>query len=306
MKKLLILITTVLFITQSMFAKTDLKFNLVVGQSYHLIINSKSIFDLGLSGKDNDMLMSMIFNMTYDVTDKKDNIYTMEVYYDSLSMGVSSQGYDVTYNSESPKDTNDYISIMLAALRNNKFNVKITDKGKVIDISNYEGMFDVAFKFIQKLEPIVRKQLESNLKSSFGKENFKAGLETITAIFPQEPIDKGSQWKTESILKGNIPFKINTAFKFEKETNDDFVISGVGNLITYQSKDISTEDSTPYTYHLTGTIDSEIKLDKKTCWIKEARFKQEMKGYSLIKSEEGTANPTKYEMGIKVITTYSN
>lgn len=306
MKKLLIIIISVFFTSQTMLAKTDLKFNLDVGQDYHLIINTKSVISQVLNGKDNDMLLSLKFSMTYDVKDKKDNIYTMEVFYDSLSMGVSSQGYDVTYNSESPKDTNDYVSILLAALRNNKFSVKMTDRGKVVGISNLESLFDVAFKNIQKLDPLLRKQLESNLKSSFGEESFKANFETITAIFPKEPVDKGSQWETESILESNMPIKVNTLFKYEKENKDNYVISGLGKLVSYQPKVKSSENSTPYSYHFTGTIDSEIKLDKKTCWIKEARFKQAMNGYSLLKSDVGTANPEKIKMGIKVITTYND
>ena len=306
MTKILILITSVFFFSQALFAKTDLKFNLEVGESYHQVMNAKSIINQVLSGKEIDMLMSMSGSMTYTVTDKNENIYTMDVVYDSLSMGISAQGYNMTYNSESPKDTSDYISILLAALRNTKFGITMTERGKIVDITNFESLFDVAFETIQQLDPAVRKQLEANLKSSFGKENFKTSFETITAIFPPEPVDMGRQWKAELVLNNNMPVRINTLYKFENETDDSYVVTGVGTLISYQPKDGKYNSSTPYTYQLTGTVGSEIKLDKNTCWIKEASVKQEMKGYSMLKAEIGTENPKKVEMEFKIITTYND
>jgi hypothetical protein len=193
MSKILIIIASFFFFSQAMFAKTDLKLNLEVGESYHQTMIAKSVINQVLSGKNIDMLMTMSGSMTYTVTDKKDNIFSMDVVYDSLSMGVSAENYDVIYNSESPKDTNDYISVLLAALRQTKFGIKMTERGKIVDISNFEGLFEKAFASIQKLDPTVRKQLEANLKSSFGKENFKSSFETITAIFPPEPVDMGRQ-----------------------------------------------------------------------------------------------------------------
>lgn len=306
MSKVLIILVSFFFFSLSTYSKTDLKFNLVVGESYHQTMNAKSIINQVLSNKEIDMLMSMSGSMTYTVTNKEDDIFTIDVVYDSLSMGISAEGYDVVYNSESPKDTNDYISILLGALRDTKFGIKMTERGKIVDITNFEGLFDKAFETIKQLEPTVRKQLENNLKNSFGKENFKSSFETITAIFPPEPVDLGRQWKAESILNNNMPVKINTLYKFEKETDDNFVITGVGSLISYQPKNGEFNNTTPYTYQMTGTVGSEIKLDKNTCWINEATVKQEMKGYSLLKSELGTENPNKIEMEFKVITTYND
>ncbi len=306
MSRILIIIASVFFLSQSMFAKTDLKFNLVVGESYHQTMNAKSIINQVLSNKEIDMLMSMSGSMTYTVTNKEDNIFTMDVVYDSLSMGISAEGYDVAYNSESPKDTNDYISILLGALRDTKFGIKMTERGKIVDITNFEGLFDKAFETIKQLEPSVRNQLENNLKNSFGKENFKSSFETITAIFPPEPVDLGRQWKAESVLNNNMPVRINTLYKFENETDDNFVITGVGSLISYQPKNGVYNNSTPYTYQLTGTVGSEINLDKNTCWITEAIVRQEMNGSSMLKSEIGTENPKKIEMEFKVITTYKD
>lgn len=306
MARILIILTSFLFFNQLIYSKTDLKFDLKVGESYHQTMNAKSVINQVQSGQEIDMLMSMSGSMTYKVIEKKENIYSMDVVYDSLSMGISMQGYDVAYSSENPKDSNDYISILLAALRDMKFGIKMTERGKIVDITNFEGLFDKAFKTIKNLEPTVRKQLEENLKNSFGKENFKSSFETITAIFPPEPVELGRQWVAEAVLNNNMPVRINTLYKFENETEDNYVITGVGTLISYQPKDGSYNNTTPYTYQLTGTVGSEIKLDKNTGWIKEARVKQEMSGYSILKSELGKENPNKIKMEFKVITTYND
>jgi len=306
MSKVLIILVSFFFFSLSTYSKTDLKLNLEVGKSYHQNMVAKSIINQVLSNNKIDMLMTMTGSMTYTVTDKNENIYTMDVVYDSLSMGVTADEYDVIYNSENLKDSNDYISVLLAALKETKFGIKMTERGKIVDISNFDGLFEKAFESIQKLDPSVRKQLEANLKSSFGKENFKSSFETITAIFPPEPVNIGRQWKAESILNNNMPVKINTLYKFENETDSNYIITGVGSLISYQPKNGEFNNTTPYTYQMTGTVGSEIKLDKNTCWINEATVKQEMKGYSILKSELGTENPKKIEMEFKVITTYND
>lgn len=306
MSKIYILIASLFLLTQLSFGKTDLRFNLKIGESYHQNMVAKSVINQVLSGKNMDMLMTMGGSTTYKVIAKEDSIYSMDVVYDSLSMSVATEGFEVVYSSENVLDTNDYVSILLAALKDITFKIKMSEKGRILEIKEFDNLFEKALVAIQKLEPKLRKQLEDNLKNSFGKENFKSSFETITAIFPDNLVNGGNEWQSVSLLNNNMPVKITTKYKFEGQTDDLYTITGVGSLVSYQPKDGIYNNTTPYIYDIKGDVVSEIKLDKSTCWIKEAVIKQEIKGYTMLKSDMGTSNPQKIEMEFKVKTTYND
>lgn len=93
---------------------------------------AKSVINQVLSGKNMDMLMTMGGSTTYKVIAKEDSIYSMDVVYDSLSMSVATEGFEVVYSSENVLDTNDYVSILLAALKDITFKIKMSEKGRIL------------------------------------------------------------------------------------------------------------------------------------------------------------------------------
>lgn len=299
-----ILFSFTLLFSQFAYAKTDLRLNLEVGESYHQIMESNSVISQPKIENSQDILMTMRGSMTYTVLQKENEIYNMDVHYDSLSMSMKVNGHSITYSSEKISDSTDYFSSLLFHLKNKTFQIKINEKGKLLDISNIDDIVDLAIGKLSNLDTNTAKKLESDLKNSFGKRSFKNSFESITAIYPPEPVEIGRQWKSVSEINQNMPVRINNTYKFENETDEYYLITGVGSLISFQPIDGKYNNSTPYSYEMTGVTDSKITVDKESGWIREATIRQTMEGFSVLKSELKNENPNKVEMQFKIKTTY--
>lgn len=304
MSKILILIASVILFSQSMFAKTDLKLNLENGKSYHQIMESKSIINQIKDENGKGLMMNLRSAMTFTVTGIDEDYY-MDVVYDSLSMQMSLPDYTMYYSSETSNGKDDYISLLLSEFKNKKFKIVMSNKGEILNVGNFEGIFKNAFAKLNDIDAATKAKLETDMKKSFGSEPFRKSFETITAIYPPEPVDLGRQWKSEIDVNQNMPIRINTIYKFKEETDDFYIIEGVGSIISLRGEEFENSE-TPYDYELTGVSASNIEIDKKTGWIKHATMNQEMSGFSVPKSQADQVNPTKVELEFKIMTTYNN
>lgn len=304
MTKILILIATVFFFSQTIFAKTDLKLNLEDGKSYHQIMESTSTINQVGSAEKIDLLMSIRSAMTFTVTGINDDYY-MDVNYDSLSMQMSMTGYTMSHSSESSNGKDDYISLLLSGLKNKTFKIIMSNKGEILNVSNLEIIFKNAFDKLSEIDSNVKAKLEFDMRNAFGSESFNKSFETITAIYPPEPVDLGREWVSKIDLNKNMPIRMNTIYKFKEETDDSYIIEGVGTIISLNGDEYN-DNTSPSTYELTGTSASSIRIDKTTGWIKQATMKQDMSGYSIPKTQADPANPKKVEMEFKIVTTYND
>lgn len=298
----IILFSLTLLFTQFAYSKTDLKLNLKVGESYHQNMESKSTINQVNSKNNIDLLMTTRSAMTFTVTGINEDYY-MDVNYDSLSMQMSMPDYSMSYNSESPNGDGDYISILMSEMKNKNFKIVMSDKGEILNVSGFEMILKNAFEKLNKIDSDMKAKLEKDLKNAFGSESFTNSFETITAIYPPEPVEFGRQWKSEIDLNKNMPIRLNTLYKFKEETDDFYVIEAAGTIISLPVDEFETSSS-PYNYELTGTSASLFKIDKNTGWIKEANISQIMSGFSTPKVQPDPNNPLKIEMQFEIITTY--
>jgi len=301
--KIFLFSLTLLF-TQFAHSKTDLNLNLKLGETYHQTMSTESIINQLESKNNQDLILTMNGSIAYKVNSIKQGNYYLDVVYDSLGMNMTIPGYTMNYSSEKTNSEDDYISILLSELKDKNFKIVMTTKGKILEVTNLDNSFESAIEKLKDLDEKTRNKLESDLKNAFGKESFKNSFETITAIYPPEPVEIGRQWKAEVILNHNMPIKINNIYKFEAETDDFYLITGIGSLISTKPIDNSLKNSTPFAYELTGVTSSKIKIDKKTGWIKEAIIRQNMEGFSILKSELSKENPKKVGMEFKITTTF--
>lgn len=302
-KNILILVLSLLFF-QNGYSKTDLKLNLEDGKSYHQIMESKSTINQIASDNNIDLLMNIRSAMTFTVTGFNEDYY-MDVHYDSLSMQMSMTDYTMSYSSESQNGEDDYISILMSEMKNKKFKIVMSEKGEILNVSGFEMILKKAFEKLDKIEPDMKAKLERDLKNAFGSESFTNSFETITAIYPPEPVELGRQWKSEIDLNSNMPIRLNTLYQFKEETDEFYIIEGNGTIISLPDGEIEMGTS-PFSYEMTGTSAAVIKIDKQSGWIKEATMSQNMKGYSMPKTQADPANPLKIEMEFKVRTTYTD
>ena len=122
----------------------------------------------------------------------------------------------------------------------------------------------------------------------------------VTAIFPDKPVNRGDKWTINTKLESGMSAEMTTDYEFTDLTSDYALINGNSTIKTADKDAYIESNGMPMKYDLTGSMISEIKVDKNTGWIVEAKIKQEIKGDAYIKE-----NP-QVPSGMKVPITMIN
>ncbi len=176
-------------------------------------------------------------------------------------------------------------------ITNIPFKADISVKGKILKINHNSDIFDRAMRvFIKKLpkntfiSAMEQKQIQEQVQKSFGAEVLKSNLENILSIFPRNRVAIGDKWEIQTFLVNDLNIKITTTYTLLAVTSDEILIEGKAN-IHFEKEPIQLEQGQQVFFTASGDISSEIKLDITTKWIKEARYKQQIKGKTEIEGD---------------------
>jgi hypothetical protein len=137
------------------------------------------------------------------------------------------------------------------------------------------------------------------LMHSFGEKAFKGNLEMYMAIFPDSFVKKGDKWVIKTQLESGMAAKMETVYELKKITRTYYQIVGNSTLETIDKDAYVETNGMPMKYDLVGTMTSDIKVDRKSRWIKSALVNSDEKGTASIK--ENPQLPDGLSMPMRII-----
>ena len=282
MKKILGFVFLLLLVTSCEAKKERLELNLTKGETYtQQMASSMSILQT-INGQEVKTNMSVHGNMTYKVIDIQNSVYEIEVRYESLALKMSMPGGTMEFSSEK-NDANDILSTLLGVMKNKPFLVKMTKTGKVKEVKNIENLFSDMFSKTPTLNEMQQQQIRQQLMQAYGEQAFKGNLEMCSAIFPDSTVTKGDKWVIKTKLESGMAANMETSYEL-KETEDTFyIISGISKIVTADKDAYIQSNGMPLKYDMTGTMTSEIKINRKTGWVIESKTSQTIQGTAQIK-----------------------
>ena len=282
MKKILGFVFLLLLVTSCEAKKERLELNLTKGETYtQQMASSMSILQT-INGQEVKTNMSVHGNMTYKVIDIQNSVYEIEVRYESLALKMSMPGGTMEFSSEK-NDANDILSTLLGVMKNKPFLVKMTKTGKVNEVKNIENLFSDMFIKTPTLNEMQQQQIRQQLMQAYGEQAFKGNLEMCSAIFPDSTVTKGDKWVIKTKLESGMAANMETSYEL-KETEDTFyIISGISKIVTADKDAYIQSNGMPLKYDMTGTMTSEIKINRKTGWVIESKTSQTIQGTAQIK-----------------------
>lgn len=304
MRRICLLILTVIAVTTSQAQKVRLALNLELNEEYKQNTNAKATIVQDINGQKMTMVMIVKGNMTYLVKTINDNDYDMEVRYESLVVEMQLPQGTMMFSSEKI-DENDVFSMILSEMKNKPFQVIMAKNGKIKAVKNVESLFASAFNKFPDLTEEQMEQIKSQLMKAYGEEAFKGNIEMLTAIFPDKSVSKGDQWEIKTKLESGMSANMTTVYALEESDPNYNLIRGDSKIETEDKDAYVDTNGMPMKYDLSGTMTSEIKVDKKTGWIIEARTNQEMKGDAYIKGNPQMPDGMKIPMELKSETLIS-
>lgn len=298
MKNIFNLILLFIVFTSSQAQKSNLSLNLEEGKEYKQVSDSKSIITQDINGQQVKMIMTIKGKMLYKVISVNPSDYSMDVKYESLSMTMDMPQAKMEFSSEK-NDKMDIFSTLLSKMVGKSFYVKIAKNGKVIEVKNIESMFESLLENYTDIPDSKLEQLKAQLNKAYGAEAFKGNIEMVTAIFPDNPVNKGDKWTIKTNLESGMSGIVTTEYELANLNSDYFMISGKS-VIETEDKDAYVESNgMPMKYDMDGSMISEIKVDRETGWIIEANINQEIKGDAYIKENPQIPNGMKIPMIMK-------
>lgn len=295
MKTIFTLILTVFVLTSYQTQNLDLSLKLKKGKEYKQITNSKATIIQEVNGQKVNMVMTIKGTMTFLVKDITENGYNMDAKFEELSMSMQMPQGLMEFSSEK-NDANDIFSTILGAMKDKAFGITMSKTGKITDVKNVEALWSTAINTFDQLPEMQKEQIKAQIMKAYGGEALKGNIEMVTAIYPDSPANRGDKWTINTKLESGMSANMTTDYEFAELTSEYALIKGKSTIVTADKDAYIESNGMPMKYDLTGSMDSEIKVDKNTGWIIEATINQKIEGDTYIKENPQLPNGMKIPM----------
>lgn len=295
MKTIFTLILTVFVLTSYQTQNSDLSLKLEKGKEYKQITNSKATIIQEVNGQKMNMVMTIKGTMTFLVKDITENGYNMDAKFEELSMSMQMPQGLMEFSSEK-NDANDIFSTILGAMKDKAFGITMSKTGKITDVKNVEALWSTAINTFDQLPEMQKEQIKAQIMKAYGAEALKGNIEMVTAIYPDSPANRGDKWTINTKLESGMSANMTTDYEFAELTSEYALIKGKSTIVTADKDAYIESNGMPMKYDLTGSMDSEIKVDKNTGWIIKATINQKIEGDTYIKENPQLPNGMKIPM----------
>jgi len=295
MRTIFTLIIALIIFTSCKSQSTDLSLRLEKGKEYKQITESKATIIQEVNGQKINLVMTIAGTMTFLVKDINANGYSMDTKFETLSMSMQMPQGTMNFSSEK-NDPNDIFSSILGAMEDKTFELTMSKTGKITEVKNVEALWETAINQFEQLPEMQKEQIKTQIMKAYGAEALKGNIEMVTAIYPDKPVTKGDKWTINTKLESGMSAKMTTDYEFTDLTSDYSLIKGNSTIDTADKDAYIESNGMPMKYDLTGSMTSEIKVDKNTGWIIEAKINQEIKGDAYIKENPQVPNGMKIPM----------
>ncbi|NRF41092.1 DUF6263 family protein [Pedobacter foliorum] len=271
------------------------------GQQYTQHVVIKMITSQKIDGKETSSSSVSDGVSKFEVVNVSDSIYTFKVIYVSLSAKVSVNG-DSSVAMKNP------MMSVFDALKGNSYQIKMSNTGRVIEVKGADSVLKKIITDMPGLPEESKEMLMKQISFTYGDKAIKENTPLGMNMYPQKLVKEGDTWNFNR-KGGENPMepKMDAVYKLDKITASEYLISGITKMeIGNQSKDSKISGGNPMAFSVSGIMNSNNKIDKKTGVITEIKVSQDLKGSVTVNSGDQTQKGTTIPMTIKGETIVTN
>ena len=282
MKKTLTFTLSLMISIAAYAQKAMISLTLKQDSSYYMITTAKMHMIQDIGGQTQDINMTISGKMSFKVNTIKDTVYMMDARYEKLRLQMESAAVNMDMNSDADVKQNP-LSTLIHNMTRNSFKVNLSKKGRVLSVEDFDKLISGMFDGIPQISEAQKEQFKDQMMQSFGPKAMKGSLEITTAFFPNNPIAKSDQWTINTSLESAMSAKIKTVYTLLNTDDKTYTIHGEGVITSPPVDDFKMVNGLPMKYIINGTSTNELKVDKATGWVLEAKINQSIKGDVQIK-----------------------
>lgn len=273
-----------LFIGIQCFAqKYTLALNLKPDSTYYLSQDANLTIVETIDGQ--DQLISTLINgrLSHKVIAVRDSTYELEVRYQSIGMHMVIGERRIDFSSDNKNSQDVYTKIMMGML-DKPFTVIISRKGKVLEVKNIEKLYSDMLVNLPQITEAQKAQFKNQMEQSFGDKAIKGNFQDVFAMFPATVVGLNDTWESSTLLESVVTATTTTTYSLRQITDKNYLIHGDAVIKADGSAEFKQINGMPLRYiNISGTAITDLKLDKATGWITEAKISKNIKGTIEIK-----------------------
>lgn len=257
--------------------KNNLALKLKNGNTYYM--NGSSISEVleTVNGQQIKVKIGTDYKISFKVLGLQNKLYNMDVRYQSIQMKINTGAGETTMDSRS-NNKQDVASAIIAGMIDKPFTTVMSASGKIISIKGVEDIIEKAINGSVKMDGIRKAAVRSQLLQNFNGNALKNNLEMATAIYPESAVSQSDKWLVTTQTGSAFKATIRTTYQLENNNAAFYKLHGEGIIITDKDTNTGQMNGMPMKYDLTGTIRTDIQVDKNTGWPTKVKSNQTMNG----------------------------
>ena len=239
------------------------RLNLEPGTSYICTMDMTRHIMQTTGGDNQVMEQDLLLEWDYKILSKKDNgNYEISARYDRVKSSQTFGMQKVEFDSDSMPDYIDPSMIGYKHMVGSELKMEITPEGRVKKLDGFQEILDKIIEELNIPDSPERNQIINNLRGQFGDEAMRQSFEQITSFYPEEPVNTGDQWHSESAMDVGFPIVVDSDYKLLSRENGMAEIDVAATVHSNPGSDNIDMGSFSLTYIIDGTQNGRITLDE--------------------------------------------
>ena len=270
--------------------KYTIEYKFAKGDSFKLNMQIDMMSNLEFMDTEMSITSEMIFNTDYNITDVKDNLYTMMLQFPKVSMSLNFNNELMkSFDSETDKDlaTMEDMSPMLKAMTKVPITIIVDRKGKVQSVSGYDKLREeVINSFDPDAPEMAKQQLLAMLNQMITDKSMKNILDNVSG-FPDRAVAIGESWDANmNVSHVGLATNFETTMDVTRKMTLDSVAGNVATISCKGTISVPTSiaqgapNGQDIAVSLSGTQDSYVQIDIRTGAPMGGKITQKYEGTS--------------------------
>ena len=261
--------------------KVTLRLHLKEGDSYRLYNLIDQDINQVVMGQEQAVKQQIGMGYQYDVLSADEGVYRVKMTYYRIYFKQSGPMGEILYDSESPPETLPMQAKGFAGLLGQSLTLTFNERGIVTDVVGVDEMLANIMKQFEEVDPAMKAQMEQGMQRQFGAEAIKSQMETMFAIYPEDPVGVGDTWSKDVTLNTGLPLKIATTYRVETIENGQAKLAVKSN-ITAASDEPMNMGGMEIVLDLSGTQNGTVLMEVPTGMVVNSEMEQRVSGDMIV------------------------
>ena len=283
--------------------KMQYRLKLQKGQKYYLRMITETKTSYTLMGRERPMEEVIGFGYDFDVNDIDMNGNAwVTCTFDYISLNYKGPGGIIVYDSTQLFSPVAPAAKRLSLLQGARFQIIITPRGNVKQVTGLERMFKKLEKNINKRSQ--EKFMLESLKEQFSEKFIKEIFESHLAIYPETVVGVGDSWRKTAVTLSGLPLIVENILTLKDRKNGIAIIENYSNIKTDPNAKPTVRDGTKTSYRLKGKQNGMMEVEESTGLIRDSSLNLEMIGELRVETESDETTVKLIPMKIQNVVTF--